>query len=264
MPEVVAVGIYNSKTAVKNKEITKTRKTTMFEIELPIEKGGISYINSTSNPITPDCIVCAKAGQTRHSKLPYKCYYIHMIAEKGYLYDLLNSLPDFLTVKDRNKYETIFKDMCKYYDSQTYHDNIMLQSLILKLVYTLEKEKRKQNLNSKTKANNYLLINEAISYIKENLTADLKLETVAQKVNLSPVYFHNCFKASTGKTLCDYVEEQRIKKAVNLLLTTDMSLTRIAFECGFSSQSYFSFAFKRRMKTTPRNYVKQVNEKYNT
>ena len=42
LPEIVAAGIYNSRIAVKDKLITKNRKTTMFEIEIPIEKGGIS------------------------------------------------------------------------------------------------------------------------------------------------------------------------------------------------------------------------------
>lgn len=262
LPEIVAAGVYNSDVAHKNKTITKNRKTTMFEIELPMENGGISYINDVNNPITTNCFVCAKPGQMRHTKLPYKCYYIHIMVNSGGLYDTLNSLSDYLHVKDRAPYEEIFKKMCKYYESGIYEDTLMLQSLILKLTYMLHKENAKQKSTAKTKANNHLVINKAIEYIKENLTSDLKLETVAKTVSLSPIHFHNCFKASTGKTLQDYVEEQRIKKAVNLLLTTDMPLTRIAFECGFSSQSYFSFVFKRRMKTTPRSYVKQINENY--
>lgn len=79
---------------------------------------------------------------------------------------------------------------------------------------------------------------------------------------LSPIHFHNCFKSAVGKTLHEYVEEQRIKVAVNLLLTTDLTLTQIAFQCGFSSQSYFSYVFKRKMQTTPRKYVEQLNNLY--
>ena len=74
--------------------------------------------------------------------------------------------------------------------------------------------------------------------------------------------FHNTFKTAVGKTLRDYIEEQRIKKATNLLLTTNYSLTQIAYECGFSSQSYFSYVFKRRMKKTPREYAKEIYMSY--
>ena len=78
---------------------------------------------------------------------------------------------------------------------------------------------------------------------------------ISARFNLSPIHFHNIFKVAVGSTLRDYIEEQRIKRATNLLLTTNFSLTQIAYECGFSSQSYFSYVFKRKMKVTPREYV---------
>ena len=46
LPKLVAAGIYDSRIAAKNVAISKNRKTTMFEIEIPIESGGFSYINS--------------------------------------------------------------------------------------------------------------------------------------------------------------------------------------------------------------------------
>jgi len=58
------------------------------------------------------------------------------------------------------------------------------------------------------------------------------------------------------------VEEQRIKKAIDLLISTDCTLTDVAFECGFSSQSYFSYVFKRRMQKTPREYVQEIYSIY--
>ena len=73
---------------------------------------------------------------------------------------------------------------------------------------------------------------------------------------------HKVFKASTGKTLHEYIEDRRIKKSINLLISTDMTLTEIAYECGFSSQSYFSYAFKRHTGLTPRDYAKNIFEKY--
>ena len=73
LPEIVAAGIYNSQIAVKDRAITKNRKATMFEIEIPIEEGGISYIASEERHISPDIVICAKPGQIRHTKLPFKC-----------------------------------------------------------------------------------------------------------------------------------------------------------------------------------------------
>lgn len=264
LPEIVAVGIYNSKLAAKNKVITKNRKTTMFEIEIPIEEGGISYVNSEGMKIEPDMVICAKPGQTRHTKLPFRCCYIHMILKDGALYDLLMKLPVFLKTAKAEKYREIFSKLCKYYDFALENDKIIMYSLVLELVYTLSGDSQKQLYRDKMKNNNYEIIEKVIKYIKENLSSDLSLEAIAKYASLSPIYFHNCFKASTGKTPHEYVEEQRIKKANNLLVTTDWTLTRISNECGFSSQSYFSYAFKRKMGMTPREYTKEVYKRYDT
>lgn len=63
-------------------------------------------------------------------------------------------------------------------------------------------------------------------------------------------------------TLQKYVEEIRIERAERLLSETDMTLTEIAYECGFCSQSYFSYAFKRHTGTPPRTYAKRILERY--
>ena len=57
-------------------------------------------------------------------------------------------------------------------------------------------------------------------------------------------------------------EISHLHKAVELLISTEMTLTEIAYECGFSSQSYFSYVFKKRMKLAPRAYAKKIALKY--
>ena len=123
-------------------------------------------------------------------------------------------------------------------------------------------DSKKMEINASVKGANLKIIEDVIEYISNNLTSDLSLEAVSSFSGFSPVYFHNCFKASTGKTLHEYVEEQRIKKAINMLVTTKNTLTKIAYDCGFSSQSYFNYAFKRKMHITPRQSAKMVFSQY--
>lgn len=264
LPEIVAAGIYNSQIAVKDKTITKNRKTTMFEIEIPIEEGGISYIDSEERHIGPDILICAKPGQIRHTRLPFKCYYIHMILNTGTLYDILTDIPVFIETKKPEEYRKIFEELCRHSYSPLEIGRIKVFSLILELIYLLDKDSKKQLYRDKLKGGNYEIIENVIKYIKENLTSDLSLKAVASYASLSPIHFHNCFKAATGKTLHEYVEEQRIKKAAGLLVSTNSTLTEISYECGFSSQSYFSYAFKRKMKMTPREYAKEIYRRYDT
>ncbi len=260
LPEIVAVGIYNAQIAIKNREITKNRKTTMFEIELPLESGGFSYIDEECAPISNDIVICAKPGQLRHTKLPFKCYFIHMIIHEGELCDRLMEMPSYVKISDRKIYEDIFKQLYAYYDTALDKHRLLMQSRILELIYLLCDHTSKQGFQSKS--SNKEMIEKVIKYIKANLASDLSLNTVAEYASFSPIHFHNCFKRSTGKTLREFVEEQRLQKAINLLISTDMTLSEIAYECGFSSQSYFSSVFKQKMKTTPRKYAKEIQQKY--
>ncbi len=261
LPQIVAIGIYNSQIAIKNRPISKNRKTTMFELELPIGKGGTSYINDESHPINENMIICAKPGQIRHTRLPFKCYYIHMIVNDGELLDILTALPNYIDFPDTDEIREIFISLCEHYNARIENDDILIQSLILKFLYILNQNGRftvgftQKNSNQKT-------IEGILEYINGNLSGDLSLKRLASEANFSTTYFHKLFKASTGKNLHEYIEEQRIKKSINLLISNDMTLAQIAYECGFSSQSYFNYAFKRKMKCTPRKYTEEIQLKY--
>ncbi|MBE6729419.1 MAG: helix-turn-helix domain-containing protein [Ruminococcaceae bacterium] len=261
LPKVEMIGIYNSqKVSIENK-LTKKRTTTMFEIELPIENGGISYINGERRRITTDMLICAKPGSIRNTKFPFKCYYIHLSLEKGALYDALINADDFITIENIEIYKEIFTKLIKYFSAKTNRADIKVQSLILDLIYRISADKNIINFKKNNGSNEYA-VNKATEYIKNHLTEDLCLEKIAEYVSLSPAYFHKSFKTAIGTTVHQYIEERRIKKAIDLMLTSNKTLTEIAYECGFGSQSYFSYAFKRRMKTTPRKYIIELNNLY--
>jgi AraC-like DNA-binding protein len=184
-----------------------------------------------------------------------------MIVPDGNLADILLNAQIFLATKNRDRYEKVFTKIVKYSNLISENEKIILQSSVLELIYLISKEKTVNTYTGKLR-NTATVIENSIKYINEHITEDLSLETLSSKMSLSPIYFHKIFKSSTGRKLRDYVEEQRIKKSIHLLQTTDYTLTRIAYECGFSSQSYFSYVFKRRMKDPPREYIKKLYDKY--
>ena len=262
LPDIIATGIYNAQIAYKNKALTPNRKTTMFEIELPIGRGGASTINDKAHQISEDLVICAKPGELRHTKLPFKCYYVHLIVNEGQLYDMLSSLPDFIELEDTKEIRDIFVSICERGNTHTTEEEVLIQSLILKLIYTLHRSVAATKNDYRPKPNNRLVIEQTVAYIKDHISEELSLTALSGIISFSPIYFHKLFKTATGKTLHEYIEEQRIKRAIELLISTGKTLTEIAYECGFSSQSYFSYAFKRRMNCTPREYVKKVQEGY--
>ena len=59
-----------------------------------------------------------------------------------------------------------------------------------------------------------------------------------------------------GKTPHDYLIDRRMSEAMDMLVSTEYELSRIAYECGFGSQSYFNSVFKEKTGLTPREYRK--------
>lgn len=262
LPTIENIGIFNSDLAPEKKGChhSPKRKTTSFEIELPITVGGTTYIDEKPIEINPDTVICAKPNQIRHTEYPLNCYYIH-INVQGELRDMIMDVPDNFLPNNVQVFKGIFENLVNYYISFDDNKHIILQSLVLELIYTLCKFSLRQN-NSAIPSDKYRLIDDSLRYIDEHLNEALNLEKIAKQMSFSPAHFHKMFKSITGKNLADYIEGRRIEEAIKLLLKTKLPLTKIAYECGFSSQSYFSYVFKRRMKVTPREYVKMRASNY--
>ncbi len=94
-------------------------------------------------------------------------------------------------------------------------------------------------------------------YISENPDDDLTLTALSKKFNLSSGHLSRLFKATAGISLSEYINITRITTAERLLTTTNLSITRIATECGFNDSNYFAAVFKKLKGTTPKKYSMQ-------
>ncbi len=97
-------------------------------------------------------------------------------------------------------------------------------------------------------------IAESIEYIESNLHQPLRIDEVADHVNLSAGYFSVLFHKETGTAYSDYVMKRRIETARNMLRYSDYSSTEISEILAFSSQSYFIRCFRRITGMTPAEY----------
>ena len=259
-PQIVAAGIYNASLHQRARESTPARRTTMFELELPIGRGGTSYMDGDSAAVTEDLVICAKPGQLRHTALPFKCYFIHMIVKDEALYGRLMKLPNYVTVKERAPLERLFREISDAYGTGIGEDALRLYGRLLELICVLSAHCTDKYAS--VGRSNKDMIERVIAFIKQDITADLSLKRVAEYASFSPIHFHSCFKRSTGKTLREFVEEERLMRATELLIGTDMTLSEIAYASGFSSQAYFSAVFKKRQGMSPRRYVREMQKKY--
>ncbi|MCG8327650.1 MAG: AraC family transcriptional regulator [Chitinophagales bacterium] len=90
--------------------------------------------------------------------------------------------------------------------------------------------------------------------MEQNFHLHLPLEAFAQLAQRSLSTFKRDFKNQFGESPGKWLLKRRLQQASQLLEYTELSITDIAFRCGFESPSYFSQAFSKHFKQSPRNW----------
>lgn len=103
-------------------------------------------------------------------------------------------------------------------------------------------------------------IQEILDYLVEHHSEPLTLETVADEFCLSRTYFCHYFKSFTNHTFVEYLNGVRVSFACRYLEKTDMSVTEIAFACGYGSITQFGRKFRNYTKYTPLEYRKTARK----
>lgn len=96
-----------------------------------------------------------------------------------------------------------------------------------------------------------------LDYIDRNFQSEIDIRTLAKEQGYSYDRFRHWFRECVGTSPWNYVTEKRIGMAKHLIKTTNLSLTEIAYECGFSSSSLFSTIFRTKIGVSPTEYKKQ-------
>ena len=91
-------------------------------------------------------------------------------------------------------------------------------------------------------------------WIAENPTADLRVDRLAEKVNMSPRNFARRYRERRGRTPSQAVEAIRVDAARRLLEQSDARMAQVATLCGFSDEEHLRVAFGRQVGVSPRKY----------
>jgi len=103
-----------------------------------------------------------------------------------------------------------------------------------------------------------LKLQRVIDYIHAHLDCDLSLKELAATVQMSEHYFAQLFKQSTRISPHQYVIQQRIERAKELLWHKELSIAEVAKVVGFVDQSHFHRHFKRLVGITPKAFIQQT------
>lgn len=135
-------------------------------------------------------------------------------------------------------------------ESREFHDGLVHAGSLeqkIKALDTFLIRKLKKNEKMHKKANVIAQLCGAIVNARESF--DLK--TIANTYGLSTRYIQQLFLDVVGLTPRSYFSLQRFNKSVNLVLSTNMALTTIAYDCGYYDQAHFIREFKKFTGITP-------------
>ena len=95
------------------------------------------------------------------------------------------------------------------------------------------------------------IIENALRYIEENLSGELTVDRIAEKMNISPFYFQKGFSMLCGYSVGEYIRMRRLSVAGSELVTSDNKVIDLALKYGYDSPDSFTKAFTRFHGSTP-------------
>ena len=153
---------------------------------------------------------------------------------------------DYVTYIGKSKhFEDIFDQMLREYRLKQNAYEYFLSGILMQLLSLISR-------NSKIRINNKSnkIAEKACLSIYEKLTT-ISIEELADECYLSESRFSHIFKQATGKSPYRYIIEMRLQKAIDMLTNTDFPISKIALDCGYPDQNYFSRLFKKTLGVSP-------------
>ncbi|HPG41268.1 MAG TPA: AraC family transcriptional regulator [bacterium] len=246
-----------------------------YEISYFYSGQGIYQVGDTKFPIKPGAIVLIQSGQMHNVeadnndsvKTASIYFYPELIYHPGaytyehnyllpFIHPDLNKVMPFHETDLGLSFRDLFIEMNNELVNKPNFYQLSLKSRLCEILLIFLK---KMNPITKPPSSGYPLnrinrLKKVFDYIGDEYSFAITLEQMAEKACMSPAYFCRYFKKVTGLSPNHYILRYRIDKAKELLITSDLSITEIAFKIGFNSSSYFDRIFQRFTTLSPSQF----------
>ena len=171
----------------------------------------------------------------------------------------LLDLPPFI-IPPEEKFANVLREICIEKEQSRLGKEMILKNYLHELLVHLfrfidSKPELKKPIDKLQYLTDVRLI-DIVKYIQDNLEKELTNAAIAKVAYVSEDYVGQFFKALTGRTLQDYIENQRLDRAMHLLKTIPNSVQEVATMVGFKDPAYFSRRFRLRFDVNA-NVVRQ-------
>lgn len=278
-PNVLYSSLVNEKNCPAPKVKYSRRKVKWYEIEFIMWGEGHILTDGISLPATKGSIFFRKPGMVVQGIAPYHCFlivydpfynenkiavykdpnFLDALSSPDYFIENADSLefPTLYHTKQFSKLEELFANCYNEFLFNKTHMQFYLKAFLMQILTLTHIEITKENFASGGKLSsfrNYQRVMSIKEYIEENSTSNIKLKDLALITKLSPNFLCKIFKDVTQETISAYIHKCKIVQAKKLILQSELSMKQIAFSCGFESDTYFFYLFKRYEGMTPSEF----------
>lgn len=167
----------------------------------------------------------------------------------------LPSLEEPIFLHDMTQLEPILLNMLEEFHNRKSYTDFRLSALMLDIL-CLAFRQLHTPVTSERKSTRH--VDEIIEYLHQNFSAPITNETVGRHFNYHPNYLNKLMVQVTGKSLHQYLIDYRIMRAIDLLSTTDDSISAIALRVGFQDVCHFNRIFRQKTHHSPSEYRKRI------
>ncbi|WP_340015431.1 helix-turn-helix domain-containing protein [Paenibacillus sp. FSL K6-1318] len=143
----------------------------------------------------------------------------------------------------------LYKQFSLFYNINRYSEWMI--HLVTEFVTHMEKRSEVRSVDT---------ISAVKAYIHEHLSGDLTLDHVSEQVFISPKYLSKLFKEETGIVYSEYVTNQRMERARELMTQREITVEQVANTVGYRTPAYFIKKFKEIHGCTPKNFMRSLME----
>lgn len=257
-------------------DLTDIRHTHDFsELIIITAGGGRHWINGITYPVSAGDIFLIQGNTEHYFEKRHNLGMFNIMFDDSYLKEHLHSLRSlsgfnafFLfepTYRRSHKFKSrlhitpeamrpLMSDLQQMLDELKQNhpgSDLILLAKALEIFVFISRE-YSRNKNPMTRS--LCRLGELISLLEKRYREHWTIRKISRIASMAPSTLLPVFRKVTGYSPIDYLLHVRLSKAAELLLKTEMQVSEIAQECGFSDSNYFSRQFKKCYSLSPRSY----------
>lgn len=248
LPTVRLVRRFSSGEKIKPGQSTPTRVVTGYEMGMYLTDGGEIAINGESYALSRYDVRFLREGDVVSSRPEYTCLSIYFdFGEIGVFHhnELLDAIPSFFS--GTKEMLRLFERIETAVGRGNVGNAVTVNTCMLELLARFYLQFHSRETYSKP-------VLSCMEYMKAHLDEPVTLEELGKLTDYSALHIQRLFRRDTQQTPHDYLTALRMSRARELLTDEEISVTMIAEQCGFESESHFQSLFKKQTGMTPGKY----------